>query len=201
MPISGWLPMFVTSSFLHFYFDGFIWKVSEKQTQQNLVDKVMHTSIAQRYVPAFMHAGKWAVLIAIIGGLFGAEYYQASHHGDRTIARLQALAALTPELPESQSLLSRQALAQGNATKAIEHARRALVLRPKSHALFDDLGLAYMQAGLLTEAKKTLQQAIDLAPGHWEYHCDLGKAFNISGEGELALAVLQTAISLRPPVP
>ena len=194
-----WLvAMFVTSSFLHFYFDGFIWKVSEKQTQQNLVDEVMHTSITQRFVPAFMHAGKWGILLAIIGGLFGAEYYQASHHGDRTIARLQALAALTPELPESQSLLSRQALAQGNASKAIEHVKRALVLRPKSHALLDDLGLAYMQAGQLTEAKQTLQQAIDLAPEHWEYHCDLGKALNISGEGELALSVLQTAISLRP---
>ena len=35
-----WLvALFVTSSFLHFYFDGFIWKVSERKTQENLTDQ------------------------------------------------------------------------------------------------------------------------------------------------------------------
>ena len=194
-----WLvAMFVTSSLLHFYFDGFIWKVSEKKTQQNLIEEVTHTSIAERYVPAFMHAGKWAVLIAIIGGLLLAEHFQVSHYGDRKIARLRALAALTPELPESQSLLSREALARGDARAAIEHAERALRLRPRSHSLFADLGLAYMQAGRLDKGKQALEQAIDLAPKQWEYRCDLGILLAKQGHDELAVQAMRHAIELRP---
>jgi len=194
-----WLvAMFVTSSLLHFYFDGFIWKVSEKKTQQNLIDEVTHTSIAERYVPAFLHAGKWGVLLVIAGGLLGAEYYQKVTYGDRQIARLQALAALTPELPESQSLLSRQALAFGDAHAAIEHAERALSLRPRSHARHADLGLAYMLAGRLDEAKQILEQAINLAPKQWEYHCDLGILLAVQGEDERAEQALRQAVELRP---
>jgi len=34
-----WLvALFVTSSILHFYYDGFIWKVSDRRTGENLVD-------------------------------------------------------------------------------------------------------------------------------------------------------------------
>ncbi len=194
-----WLvAMFVTSSLLHFYFDGFIWKVSEKKTQQNLVDEVSHTSIAERYVPAFWHAGKWAILLAIAGGLLLAEIFQESRYGDRKIARLRALAALTPKLPESQSLLSRQALARGNARGAIEHAQRALSLRPRSHAMFADLGLAYMQAGRLNEAKQNLDQAIHLAPNQWDYHCDLGILLAKQGKDESAEQALRQAVELRP---
>ncbi len=194
-----WLvALFVTSSMLHFYFDGFIWKVSEKKTQQNLVDEIAHTSIADRYVPAFLHASKWAILLAIITGLLLTEYFQVSTPNDRKIVRLQALAALTPNLPESQSLLSRQALARGNANEAIEHAQRALTLRPKSHAMLADLGLGYMLAGKVDLAKQNFDQAILLSPNHWTYHCDLGTLLNACGEGEQAIVSLQTALRLQP---
>ena len=194
-----WLvAMFVTSSFLHFYFDGFIWKVSEKKTQQNLVDEISRTSIAERYVPAFWHAGKWAILLTIIGGLLLAELFQKSQYGDRQIARLRALAALTPDLPESHSLRSREALARGNARAAIEHAQRALVLRPRSHAMHADLGLAYMQAGRLDLAKQHLQQAVDLAPNQWDYHCDLGILLAKQGQDPQAEQELRLAVELQP---
>jgi len=194
-----WLvAMFVTSSFLHFYFDGFIWKVSEKKTQQNLVDEVTHTSIADRYVPTFLHAGKWALLLAIAGSLLLAEQFQKSLDGDHQLARLQALAALTPELPESQSLLSRQALARGNPRAAVEHAKRALSLRPRSHAMHADLGLAFMQAGRLEQAQQALEQAIRLAPQQWDYHCDLGIVLAKQGHDEQAEQALRQAVELRP---
>ncbi len=194
-----WLvAMFVTSSFLHFYFDGFIWKVSEKKTQQNLVDEITHTSVAERYVPAFVHASKWGLLLAIIGGLLGAEYYQGSRHGDRTIARLQALANLTPNLPESQSLLSRQALAQGNTTEAITHAQQALALRPRSHAMLADLALAYMQAGELEQAEQKLDEAIRLAPEHQDYQCDLSILLVKQGKQEEAMQLAHSLVANNP---
>ncbi len=194
-----WLvAMFVTSSFLHFYFDGFIWKVSEKNTQQNLVDEVTHTSIAERYVPAFLHAGKWLVLLAIIGGLLWSEYSQALRGGVRKAGRLQALAAITPQLPECHALLAREALSHGDAQTAIQYARRALVLRPRSHALLADLGLAYLQTGRLDQARQALEQAVGLAPNQWDYHNDLGLLLVKQGQAKQAEHELRQAIELRP---
>ena len=194
-----WLiAMFVTSSFLHFYFDGFIWKVSEKKTQQNLVDQVLNTSIAERYVPAFLHAGKWAILLAIAGGLLATEHLFPSEEGGRKVARLRALAVLTPELPESQALLSREALVRRNPRAAIEHAKKALELRPRSHAIHADLGLASMMGGQLDQAKRAFERAIQLAPKQWDYHCDLGLVLAKQGHKDAAEEKLRYAVKLEP---
>ena len=69
-----WLvALFVTSSFMHFYFDGFIWKVSERKTQENLVDIAHNTAPTMLSVPSVVHAGKWAVLLAIVATLLLTE--------------------------------------------------------------------------------------------------------------------------------
>lgn len=194
-----WLvAFFVTSSFLHFYFDGFIWKVSEKKTQENLVDEISHTSIAERYVPAFLHAGKWGVLLTIIGGLLYSEHFLVAHYGDREPARLKALTELTPGLPEAQSLLCRDALQRGDARAAIEHGRRAAELRPRSHAMLADLSLAYYQARRYTESRQTIEQAIEMAPDQWDYQADYGMVLAKLGENEKAAAALQRAVELAP---
>ena len=194
-----WLvALFVTSSFLHFYFDGFIWKVSEKKTQQNLVDDVSTTGIAERYVPGLLHATKCLVWFAIAGGLLWTEYNGPADAGDKDRTRLQALAALTPNLPECQSLLSRDALERGHAQAAIEHAKRALVLRPRSHTLFADLGLAYLQAKQFDKAEQNLLQARDLAPDRWDYYCDLGQIYLKQRRFEQAETALRKAVALRP---
>ncbi len=194
-----WLmALFVTSSFLHFYFDGFIWKVSEKRTQENLVDEVSHTSIAERYVPGFLHAGKWAVLLGIIGGLLYAEHFLVAHYVDREPARLKALTELTPDLPEAQSLLCRDALQRGDALAAIEHGTRALQMRPRSHALLADLSLAYYQGRRYEEAEDAIRRAIEIARDQWQYYTDLGLVLVKRRQPEYAEQALRHAVQLAP---
>jgi len=193
--LMAWL---VTSSLLHFYFDGFIWKVSEKQTQQNLVEQLTHNTIAQRYVPGLLHASKWVVLLIVAAGLLWAEYRQPVQGGSRRRARLQALALLTPQLPECQSLLSRDALEHNHPRAAIQYAEQALTLRPRSHALHADLGLAHLQAKQLEQAEKYLRQALALAPAQWDYHTDLGLLLTQRGKIQQAEQALRQAIALRP---
>lgn len=196
-----WLvALFVTSSFLHFYFDGFIWKVSEKQTQENLVDQVTSSNVFQHFVPGLKHAAKWAVLLAIAAGLLASEHLKADNYELRKFQRLQALAVLTPELPECQMLLARESLAQGNIRMAIPLAEQALKLRPQSHSLMADLGLAYFLSGKLELAEKYLQEAIARAPDQWSYHSDLGQVYAKQQRDELAVEAFQTALELNPEV-
>jgi len=194
------LALFVTSATLHFYFDGFIWKVSEQKTQLNLVEDASKTSIAEHLTPGLIHAGKWALLLAIAGGLLLAERATSHSWQRRETDRLRALTALTPNLPECQVLASREALARGNAQQAIQHAQQALALRPRSHSTHANLGTALMQAGRLDEARVQFEQAIAMAPNHWHYHCDLGLILAKLGQTQRAEQQLRQAVQLRPDV-
>ncbi|WP_168205098.1 tetratricopeptide repeat protein [Bythopirellula goksoeyrii] len=188
---------FVTSSFLHFYFDGFIWKVSERKTQENLVETPTSDAPPMITVPAAIHAAKWALLLAIMAGLLFAERRRLLlEPEDGPSERLVALAALTPNLPECHALLSRNALSKGNAPQAILHAEKALALRERSHTAHADLGLAYLLGNRLQEAKRQFEKAIAIAPNQWSHHCDLGTVLHRLGEQEQAEVELKLAVEL-----
>ena len=194
-----WLvAMFVTSSILHFYFDGFIWKVSERKTQENLIDGEVRTGVAERVVPGLIHSAKWALLLSIAAGLLYSEHKNRHEIRQRKAERLQALAALTPNLPECQTLLSREALSRGDAQTAIDHAERTISLRPRSHFAHADLGLAYMLAGQLEKAEEKFREAIEIEPDHWAFHSNLGMILSRQGNYEAAEKQLQYAVDLRP---
>ena len=209
---------FVTSSALHFYFDGFIWKVSDRSTQQNLVEEASRAAQRDRLVPGLSHAAKWLVLLAIVAGLFHAEQKGAEQKGaeqqgaeqkgteqrgqGRAVVsakqRQRALVALVPDVPECQMLASQLALDRGDTKTAVESARQALALRPRSHRAHANLALALIASGGLEEACGLLRQAIQLAPNRWSYHTDLGLACEELGQTTEAEVELRRAIQLEP---
>jgi Flp pilus assembly protein TadD len=197
-----WLvAVFVTSSFLHFYFDGFIWKVSERKTQENLTDQPDTAAPTLVSVGALAHAGKWAILLAIVASLLLAERRRLNDSESGDFRRLAALAALTPNLPECNAMLCRDALSHGDATTAIAFGEMALTLRERSHAAHSDLGLAYLLGGRLSDARKQFEIAAEIAPDQWSHHCDLGTVLARLGEHDHAEVELKTAVQLAPHEP
>jgi Flp pilus assembly protein TadD len=195
------LAVFVTSSFLHFYFDGFIWKVSERKTQENLTDVASAAAPNTLFVSGFAHAAKWGVLLAIVAALLFSERRRLSEDELHDHRRLAALAALTPNLPECHSLLCRDALARGDAVTAIHFGSEALKQRGRSHAAHSDLGLAYLMGGRLQEAQRQFEEALAIAPEDWSHHCDLGAVLAKLGDNEGAEKELQAAARLAPGEP
>jgi len=194
-----WLvALFVTSATLHFYFDGFIWKVSEKKIQQNLVDDRSSSGSRDRRVPTWIHAAKWTILATLVAILLVAERRQPGDHDQREANRLRALVALTPDLPECQTHLSRDALQHGDVTAAIEHARRALDLRPRSHAVWADLGIALMQSGEFDEALHCLVQAATIAPDYYVHQSNLGLVLAQLGKTDQAEKHFRRAVEMKP---
>ncbi len=194
-----WLmAIFVTSSALHFYFDGFIWKVSDRSTQQDLVEVTGKMVRRDRLVPGLLHAAKWLVLLAMVVGLLLTEQHGMSQDKTRQTQRLKALIALVPEVPECQVLASQLALEHGDTQGAVETARQAFALRPHSHQAHANLALTLVAAGQLEEARDLLRQAVGLAPGQWSYHADLGVVCQDLGQFAEAEAEYRKAIKLRP---
>jgi len=169
---------FVTSSFLHFYYDGFIWKVSERKTQDNLID--VPAPSFERFVPSFIHAGKWATLLAIAAMLVGSERMYASG-GARRQAMLVALTKLTPNVPEAQAIAI-----QLNDVDADAHYQQ---------------GLAALQRGDASAALGPLRTATKLDPQHFLAHLQLGDAYLALHQPAAAADIYRQALALEPDVP
>jgi tetratricopeptide (TPR) repeat protein len=69
-----------TSTILHYYYDGFIWKVREKSTQASLGLESGATSlgIGQTTVGGLAHVLKWCPLILAAGWLFATDFLEPS---------------------------------------------------------------------------------------------------------------------------
>jgi tetratricopeptide (TPR) repeat protein len=191
---------FVASSLLHFYYDGFIWKVSEPKTRDNLVDGATPAIPArERMVPAFVHAGKWATLAGIAAALVAAEWNDHGPNAEaRHAAERAALAKLTPGVPDADMLASQEALAQGDAETAARLAGRAAAARPGSAQSQAEFAWALMAAQKYAEAKAALDHAIALAPLNWQFQCDLGETCENLNDEKKAEIAYRRAIELAP---
>lgn len=204
---------FVTSSFLHFYYDGFIWKVSERKTQDNLIDAPAPSF--DRFVPSFIHAGKWAMLLAIVATLIGAERMYASAGGARQQAMLAALTKLTPNVPEARALAVQlagasadeeyakglAALRQGDAARAIAPLRAAVKLDSQHAQAHVQLGDAFLALNKPSAAVDAYRRALELRPEAPEVRVALAEALMKSNEPSAAEQVLRDGLAIDPESP
>jgi Flp pilus assembly protein TadD len=191
------LAILATSTALHFYFDGFIWKVSERKTQVSLGIEPSGSTL-RRDVSALGHASKWGVLAVGLMGLAMLEINFAPRSPAAEQAMNAALAEWTPELPEVQARASRVALARGDFPAAVAAARTAVVLRPASESAWVDLGTAQLQAGDFEDAASAFDRAARLAPKRWQNHRDLGLALSGLKRWSAADESFSTAAELAP---
>jgi tetratricopeptide (TPR) repeat protein len=187
------------STLLHFYYDGFIWKVSERKTQQPLgIDGVEEPARAASGATGWSHALKWATLIAIGGGLLALELQGANRAEDSENRIITQLATFAPQLPELQVRISQHALAQGDYETAMRAAEQALALRPRSHEAHAALGVALLHAKQFPAAAERLRQATQLAPKSWENFYDLAQAESHIDNWDAATAAFARAAELQP---
>ncbi len=180
----GLIALFVTSSILHFYYDGFIWKVSDRTTRENLTEEAATLPAVDRLAPHTVHALKWTVLISIAVVLIAAEHrYQVADAEGRPLAdrqMLTALAELTPSVPEAKKI-ARQVAAHDAEDRYLD-------------------GLEFLKRGDATSAIEPLRDAVKLDPGYFQAHLQLGDALLAAGKPAAAINAFEQAVALRPEV-
>jgi Tfp pilus assembly protein PilF len=186
------------SALLHFYYDGFIWKVRETQTRAMLGIDATGTSTlpAPRTWPLWVRHGlRWAVLIIPVGALCAAQL------GGRVVPALERTAKVAEILP-------RDAQAQLNYGKALHESRRVreaieqyeLALNRNSTLAEAEfyLGLAWSDLGDADKSIDHYQRSLAITPRNAKCESNLASILVSKGRLVEARSRYERSLSIDP---
>src|SRR5467141_92442 len=185
------------SALLHFYYDGFIWKVREKSTRQSLGIGGGTADISTNgFLPSWaLHGAKWvAVFVIPLGALWFREMRVPR-------SQLERLASIVADLPVGARAHFNYATAlqeAGQTDDAAGEFSAALRLNPGSAKAHVNLAALSMEKGRLDEAQTHFEQALRIEPNNAEYHSGYAYLLEQLGQDERAAAECETAIRLAP---
>jgi len=188
------------SALLHFYYDGFIWKVREKSTRQSLgiAGGTADVSLGG-FLPGWaLHAAKWvAVFVIPLGMLWFAEVRSAQ-------GKLDRLASIVADLPTSARAhvnYATELQEAGRADEAAKEFAEAIRLNPGSAKAHVNLGSLLTAKGELDAAQSHFEQGLRIEPSNAEYHSGYAYLLDQLGRKDQAAAECETAIRLAPKSP
>lgn len=162
--------VFVTSGLLHFYYDGFIWKVRERSTREGL-GLASGSAAEERTLPrGLLHAAKWAPFAAAVGWLGWAQ----AHSTNTPEQQLQQVVAAVPDAWQVQLELGVEWLRLGDLDQALGPLEAAASRAPEHADAHYRLGHVLARLKRTTEAMHHLARATELDPHLVDAHVDLG---------------------------
>src|SRR5882757_8776103 len=185
------------SALLHFYYDGFIWKVREKSTRQSLGITGGTTDVSLGgFLPGWaLHGAKWVAIFVIpVAILWFAEI-----RSDR--GKLERLGSIVADLPTSARAhvnYATELQEAGRDDEAAKEFAEAIRLNPGSAKSHVNLGSLLATKGELDEAESHLEQALRIEPKNAEYHSGYAFLLDQLGRKDQAASECETAIRLAP---
>jgi len=197
--VMGVFALVAATTLLHFYYDGFIWRIRDEQTRRVLSIPDADASMGPawplvRHIP---HLLKWSLLIVPAAWL---AHVQDHREGPPAGMNLN-LAAAVPASWQAHARLGEELLANGELEEAIQQLKQAQRIRPEAAKPHCDLGRAMRQLGRFQEALEEFQQAVTLAPHSLEAHWEYGKTLFGVGQKGRGRQHLERAMQLAPENP
>ena len=181
----------VASSFLHFYYDGFIWKISEKSTSESLG---LTGGGTRRDTAWLVHGLKWGVFVlpACILGF-------AQQRG--TVPRVAAWENIVEILPDSELAHERLGVilqSEGRYAEAIRQFREAIRIRPDFADAHHNLAAPLKSQGKIDEAIRQYREALRIKPDFAEAHHNLAFELRSRGKSDEAISHFRKALKIKP---
>src|SRR5438552_16711023 len=141
--------LLAASALLHFYYDGFIWKVRERTTRQSLGLSGGTSERAQAVRPAWlMHGAKWSLFVLPVVMLGFAEVQGRAPELDRA----RAIAQAVPTSAAAQEHFGVLLAGAGRSDEAVARLHDAVGVGPGNAEAQSNVGVALARAGHLAEA-------------------------------------------------
>jgi Flp pilus assembly protein TadD len=187
------------SGLLHFYYDGFIWKVREKTTREHLgLAGGAATTATNQFLPSWLlHGLKWVgVFVIPLGALWVGQTRSKTPDIDRK-------ASITADLPNSARAHLLYGVALQKADRVNEAAKEfetALRLDPRTEFAHHKLGQVLLDESKVNDAAAQFEQALLNEPRNADLHADYAMALEDLGRKADAEAEYVRATQLNPKV-
>ncbi len=188
--------LLATSGLLHYYYDGFIWKLRDKRTRESLeLSDAASDSAKPLALPNYLkHVAKWGAFAAPALWLFLAETSGVPPKLDR-------YAALREAVPNSALVrleLGAEFHLRGDWAAAEAEYRTVVAIEPRNAKAFNNLGLVRVGRGDAAGAIECYLQSLAIAPKQAEVHNNLGNAYVAVDDLALAQGHFRKAIQIDP---
>jgi Flp pilus assembly protein TadD len=185
------------SGLLHFYYDGFIWKVRDRSTRENLGLTSGNASAATREIlpTGLLHGLKWVGVFVVPLSILWIGQMRT------TTPELEQTAWIAAALPDGARAHWKYGYALHKADRldeAAEQYRVALRLNPKEKEVHFGLGQILNSQSQLSEARSELEEALRSDPRNGEFHSEYGCVLERLGQKDEANAEHLKAIRLAP---
>ena len=194
--------LLAASTLLHFYYDGFIWKVREKRTGEAL--GIKEGQLARQgwhALPGWMiHGAKWALfLVPVI--LLGATEVKANQSGGtERFLRLQTLVEDYPDNPRVMTEYANALWKGGDEEGALDWYRKALDEGMESPVAVYRMGQYRAGQGDLEGARSAYAEALAMKPDAEKaatINSGLARSYIVEDRLDEAQAAVDRAMSLH----
>src|SRR5437868_2993738 len=185
------------SALLHFYYDGFIWKVREKSTRQSLGIGGGTADVSTNgFLPSWaLHGAKWvAVFVIPLGALWLGQVRAPRSE----LERLRQIVADLPVGARQHSNYGKALQDAGRLDEAGEEFSTALRFNPASAKAHASLATGLIGKGELEGAQGHFEEALRIDPGNAEVHSGYAYLLERLGRHEQAAAECEAAVRAEP---
>jgi Flp pilus assembly protein TadD len=185
------------SGLLHFYYDGFIWKVRERSTREHLgLTGGSAVAQANRFLPSWLlHGLKWVVVfVTPLAALWIGQTRN-------TTPEVERAASVVQDVPASERAHVRYGLAledENHFDEAAAQYRIALRLNPAAEQSHYRQAHVFLAESKLNEAAREMVQAVHDDPRNGEIHSDYGYVLEAFGRKDEARVEYEKGIELSP---
>lgn len=185
------------SGLLHFYYDGFIWKVRERSTRESLglAGGTANISLGGLLPAWATHGGKWVA--AFVLPLAALGLLQARGVPSEVVRQAWVLSDV-PNYAREHRNYADVLYKAGRESEAAEQYRLAVEMNPKSSSSHNKLGTALLGQSKIDAALSEFDTAVRLKPENGEYRYDRGYVLFRLGRTDEGRADYEAAARLAP---
>ena len=192
------------TAMLHYYLDGFIWRIRETETRLALgVDSSRQMEESQRrprrtlHIPRpVRHALLWLLILA--PGSFLLVMESKGKDLRQPLYVYQDLVETFPNSPHAQFELGRVLQDMGQLREAKEHFARSLALLPNDYRTLTRFGALLADQGDFQGARAMFERALGIDSTNAEVQNNLGTVLDELGELPTARVHLERALEIDP---